>query len=160
MNTTAETDREFTLSDLKAVVAQIWSAYLDVDGTGSIKALPGTGPRAPVTAAVPMNGAFTGHLALATSTRAASLVASLMLELDLPSVHDDDVVDAVGELANIIAGNVKALLPQPTVSGLPAVTLDGDGLFSGHPIQQFWGSWADETVYIGVLREPLAARRI
>jgi len=104
MNTTAETDREFSLGDLKAVVAQIWSAYLDVDGTGGIKALPGIGPRVPVTAAVPMNGAFTGHLALATSTRAASLVASLMLELDLPSVHDDDVVDAVGELANIIAG--------------------------------------------------------
>jgi len=37
----------------------------------------------------------------------------------------DEVRDAVGELANMVAGSVKALLPQPTHISLPSVA-DGN----------------------------------
>jgi len=151
METAVETDRQFNLNDLEAVVAQIWSAYLDVDGTGGLNVVPATSARTPVTASVPMTGAYTGHVAMATSGTSARRVASLMLELETTSIHEDDVIDAVGELANIIAGNVKALLPQPTVSGIPSVNLDGDAHFPGRPTQQLWGKWGRDTFYIGVL---------
>jgi chemotaxis protein CheX len=151
MKTAAETDRQFDLNDLQAVVAQIWSAYLDVDGTGGLTVVPESSARIPVTASVPMTGTFTGHVGVATSGTSARRVAALMLELETASVHDDDIIDAVGELANIIAGNVKALLPQPTTSGIPSVTLDGDPRFPGRPIQQLWGKWGRDTFYIGVL---------
>ena len=153
METAAKADRQFSLSDLEAVVAQIWSAYLDVDGDGSggLDVVPETPIRNQVTASVPMTGAFTGYVMVATSGISARRVASLMLELDSPSVRDDDVTDAVGELANIIAGNVKALLPHPTVSGLPSVILDGEAEFPGRPVQQLWGQWGQDIFYIGVL---------
>jgi chemotaxis protein CheX len=37
----------------------------------------------------------------------------------------DEVRDTVGELANMVAGSVKALLPQPTHISLPSVA-DGN----------------------------------
>jgi chemotaxis protein CheX len=33
----------------------------------------------------------------------------------------EDVDDALGELANVVGGNVKAVLPGPSVLGLPEV---------------------------------------
>jgi len=34
---------------------------------------------------------------------------------------DEDVADAVGELVNMIGGNVKSLMPGPSVLSLPVV---------------------------------------
>ena len=36
-------------------------------------------------------------------------------------LDDEDVEDALGELANVVGGNVKAVLPGPSVLGLPEV---------------------------------------
>jgi chemotaxis protein CheX len=39
-----------------------------------------------------------------------------------------DVADAVGELANMIGGNIKSLLPGPSALTLPLVRLGGSAL--------------------------------
>jgi hypothetical protein len=36
-------------------------------------------------------------------------------------IDDEDIEDALGELANVVGGNVKAVLPGPSVLGLPEV---------------------------------------
>ena len=36
-------------------------------------------------------------------------------------LDDEDVEDGLGELANVVGGNVKAVLPGPSVLGLPEV---------------------------------------
>ena len=36
-------------------------------------------------------------------------------------LDEEDVADALGELANVVGGNVKAVLPGPSVLGLPEV---------------------------------------
>ena len=38
----------------------------------------------------------------------------------------DEVRDALGELTNMLAGNLKALLPEPSAISLPAVALGSD----------------------------------
>ncbi len=43
---------------------------------------------------------------------------------DVPApaeLDDEDVADALSELANVVGGNVKAVLPGPSVLGLPEV---------------------------------------
>ena len=65
-----------------------------------------------------------------------------------------DIADALGELANIIGGNVKSLLPEPCALSLPHVLV-------GRVDQEHWpavtevcrldGSWHDEMVHISVL---------
>ena len=47
-----------------------------------------------------------------------------------PVLDDEDVDDALGELANVVGGNVKAVLPGPSVLGLPEV---GAAPEPGHP---------------------------
>ena len=46
-----------------------------------------------------------------------------LLEVDrpVPEMSDEEIGDALGELATMTGGNVKALLPQPCDMSLPAV---------------------------------------
>jgi chemotaxis protein CheX len=38
------------------------------------------------------------------------------------------MTDAVGELANIIAGNIKSMLPEPSTLSLPQVVVDAQAI--------------------------------
>ncbi len=53
---------------------------------------------------------------------------TISMEAD-ETVPREDVVDALGELANVVGGNVKALLPEHGTLGLPKVA---DRLPDGH----------------------------
>lgn len=44
-----------------------------------------------------------------------------MLDLDPAALSQQDVADAWGELVNMIAGNLKALMPPPSEVSLPSV---------------------------------------
>jgi chemotaxis protein CheX len=44
----------------------------------------------------------------------------------LPAAVDDDVRDVMGELANMVAGNLKCLLPRGTGLSLPSVVEGSD----------------------------------
>jgi chemotaxis protein CheX len=49
-----------------------------------------------------------------------------MFEMDEAEVGDGEVADAFGELANIIGGNLKCLLPEPSQLSLPTVSLGAE----------------------------------
>ena len=49
------------------------------------------------------------------------LVRALLREPDDAVVSHEDVVDAFGEIANVVGGNVKALLPELATLSLPEV---------------------------------------
>jgi chemotaxis protein CheX len=49
-----------------------------------------------------------------------------MLRQPPQRVSGDDVVDTVGELTNVVAGNLKSLLAPPTTLGLPTVHVGTD----------------------------------
>jgi chemotaxis protein CheX len=125
MDTPAGTGVDLTLADLSSVVAQVWIAYLDPDGASPPVVTDEAGP-VPVTASVAVSGGWTGHLVVGYSLEAAAAVAAAMFDQHPSRVSGDDVVDAVGELANVVAGNIKGLLPTPTVLGLPAVHVGAD----------------------------------
>lgn len=46
-----------------------------------------------------------------------------MFEIGVDDVDDGEVADAFGELANMIGGNLKCLLPEPSQLSLPTVSL-------------------------------------
>jgi chemotaxis protein CheX len=78
-----------------------------------------------VTGFVSIDGAWNGAIMVRCSMRLATILTSTMFQSDgAPSF--DDVSDALGELTNMIAGNVKALLPSPCSLSLPAVALGTD----------------------------------
>ncbi|HEY3436519.1 MAG TPA: chemotaxis protein CheX [Actinotalea sp.] len=72
---------------------------------------------------VDVHGAISGRVLLSTEQATAEHLTRALLGMtpDEP-VADGDIVDALGEVANVVGGNVKALVPDPGALSLPQVT--------------------------------------
>lgn len=73
----------------------------------------------PIVAWVDVHGPYPGRTAVTTGTETARALVRALLG-DIP-VDEADLVDAYGEIANVVGGNVKALLPDQGTLGLPKV---------------------------------------
>ena len=142
-----------TEDDLRVIAEQVWSSYLDLDGSSPLLPVPAEKHQADVTASVSVTGAWRGHVLVSCSDAASRNAAAALLGIDLDDVSDDDVADALGELANIIGGNVKSLLPEPSALSLPHVHVEGHaGRYpSSTEVCQLSGTWIDESVTVSVL---------
>jgi chemotaxis protein CheX len=80
---------------------------------------------------VSITGGWNGHVVFGCSAPASRTAAAVLLAMGEDELAEADVADAVGELANMIGGNIKSLLPSPSALTLPLVTLGGSALH--HP---------------------------
>ncbi len=115
---TPETD------DVLAVTEDVWQALLGEDALLLPRAVaPGTAFDAPAwSAATTISGGWHGVVTVEVGEGVARQLTTRML--DLPASEeaaDSDVADAVGELVNMIGGNVKSLMPGPSALSLPSV---------------------------------------
>ncbi len=65
-------------------------------------------------------GAWDGTVILDCEKEMSRVLASLIFDVPIEKISDAEILDALGELVNIIAGNLKAHLPQPCHLSLPA----------------------------------------
>jgi chemotaxis protein CheX len=109
--------------EIEEIVQMIWSTLVDmpiVPGGDAVRSDEST-----VTGIVNIDGAWHGAVFVRCPLALAARVTSSMLQSgDGPSL--DDVCDVLGELTNMVAGNVKALLPHPSVLSLPTVAFGSD----------------------------------
>lgn len=108
--------------EVQAIAQEVFAAMIDGEPE-SLVPWPdaGTGSDA-VVAWVDVHGPWLGRASLETSTPAAHELARALLSMEADeTVPREDVVDALGELANVVGGNVKALLPEHGTLGLPRV---------------------------------------
>lgn len=110
--------------DVRAVAEEVWASYLGAD-----LPLLDVGPGAAtvgddvVTGSVGVSGTVRATTTVQLPRLAAHRVAAVMLGLPPGTTPDAaDVVDAVGELVNMVGGGVKSLLPEPSSLALPVVT--------------------------------------
>ncbi len=75
----------------------------------------------PMVAWVDVHGPDPGRTAVTTSTETAHALVRALLGLGEVPITDADLLDAYGEIANVVGGNVKALLPDQGTLGLPKV---------------------------------------
>ncbi len=75
---------------------------------------------------VQLCGAWEGGVAVLCSERLARRMAGVMFGVDAAAATATQVRDALGELTNMAAGNIKSLLPEPSRLSLPAV-IEGSG---------------------------------
>lgn len=75
-----------------------------------------------VTAAVSVTGEWEGTIACACSDELARAVTGAFFAVDPDAADPSEIIDAVGEVANMIGGNIKALMPAPSQLSLPTVT--------------------------------------
>lgn len=81
----------------------------------------------PVTAFVQITGGWTGAVLFSCSAELASTVTAAMLALPAEELSQDDISDAVGEVANMVGGSVKSLMLEPADLSLPTVIFGASG---------------------------------
>lgn len=76
-----------------------------------------------VAAWVDLHGLWPGRATLVTETGTAHDLARALLGMgDDEEITQEDLVDAFGEVANVVGGNLKSLLPTPGALSLPQVS--------------------------------------
>ncbi|MGI5243619.1 chemotaxis protein CheX [Dactylosporangium sp. CA-139066] len=106
--------------DLIEIVNEVWDAYLQQPAAAPLDD-PGSADPKAITAAVSITGAWEGHVRVLVPPAAAGDITALMLAMDAGEVTDQDVTDAMGELINVVGGNIKNRGTQPAKLGLPVV---------------------------------------
>ena len=81
-------------------------------------------PAFALTAAIYYAGLWQGALLIECSEQQASAWSSHIM--DLPDPTEEDARDGIGELANVLAGNLKPLLPPGVSISIPWVVAGGE----------------------------------
>ena len=127
-------------TDIEDVTCQVWSNVLAID---ALIDAPVGNDDTTVSSSVHIIGEWTGAVTLRMTDELATLIASTMFELGTDDLSDGDIDDAVGEMANMIGGNIKSLLPGPAQLSMPAVS-------RGAAAPNFPGSRAVEHLDFGI----------
>jgi chemotaxis protein CheX len=113
---------QFLEEEISQVASTVWESVL---GIGLVRRLDvPTAPGPVVSGCVQFTGAWEGACVIECSADFARRAAGTMFGVEPSAASVADTQDAIGELANMTGGNVKALLPEPCRLSLPTV-VDG-----------------------------------
>jgi chemotaxis protein CheX len=144
---------EVNENDLAEMVEQVWESYLDPEGVSPLMQTYDENQPTEVHSSVSINGSWTGHVVYASSLQAARRAAGAFLAMEADEVSEEDLSDVLGELANIIGGNVKAMLPPGALLSLPQVALTPETTTvypNAERISGVYGLWEGEPVSISM----------
>ncbi|SOD74511.1 chemotaxis protein CheX [Jatrophihabitans sp. GAS493] len=111
-------------ADLAELISAVWTSFMFEEILPIEDEAAAAKPtHNEVVASVSIMGGWSGQLILATTRACGTAVASTMFGSE-DKVPDEELADAVGELANIVGGNVKSMLPSPSSLSLPQVVID------------------------------------
>ncbi|MDR7280456.1 chemotaxis protein CheX [Catenuloplanes atrovinosus] len=139
------------VEDLQEIVEQVWSSYLDPEGIeplipvyDDIDAM-----KTDMHASVSITGTWHGHVVVACNEPAAKNCSAAFLAMEVEEVGEADMMDVLGELANIVGGNVKSMLPPGCFVSLPTVvTGEAPHYPSAEPVCQLAGHWMGDPFVI------------
>jgi len=144
---------EVNENDLAEMVAQVWESYLDPEGVSPLIPTYDENQPSEVHSSVSITGSWTGHVVYASSTTAARRAAAAFLAMEPDEVSPDDLSDVLGEIANIVGGNVKAMLPPGALLSLPQVVLAPESTTvypNAERISGVYGMWEGEPVSVSM----------
>ena len=108
--------------ELTEITERVWTSLVELP---LVPRRPGQSAPAPgsrtFTGCVQITGAWEGAVTVHCSEKLARVLTAAMFMVDPGDTTHEEVADALGELANMVGGNVKALLPEPCRISLPAV---------------------------------------
>jgi chemotaxis protein CheX len=103
---------------VREITGQAWLALVGEDEV--LVPLRAPMPADALSSWVEIVGPWTGSVVLTCGRATALALTRALLREHAPEVlEEEDVDDALGELANVVGGNIKAVLPGPSVLGLP-----------------------------------------
>lgn len=112
-------------ADIIGIVQMVFQTMLELETFESGEAgIPPGG----ITVAVYFAGAWSGAFVFECPGEQALELTSRFLSIDRPETMNDDVQDALGEIANMLAGNLKPLLGAGVMLSMPSVIQGADYL--------------------------------
>lgn len=108
--------------ELTEITERVWASLVETPLLPRQPGQPGpvAGSRT-FTGCVQITGAWEGAVTVHCSVELAKVLTAAMFMVDPEDTTPEEISDALGELANMVGGNVKALLPEPCRISLPAV---------------------------------------
>ena len=105
------------------ITQNIWESILglEVQRARDVAQLTQATREKSLTGCVQLAGAWEGSVFLYCTATLAGEVAATMFGSSPGTLRNGDVEDALGELTNMVAGNLKIVLPRPCQLSLPAV---------------------------------------
>jgi chemotaxis protein CheX len=147
-----------TVADLSEIADQVWKGFLDPEGVRPLIPTESLADGIGYCASVSLTGAWDGHVLVSCSVEAARQAAAAFLGMEPEEVGTEDMTDVMGELANIVGGNVKSMLPPATGLSLPhVVTGAGSHFPMTRRICELAGTWQGEPFSISMLQSAEAA---
>ena len=116
----------FKEANIQEITESVWSTML---GMPLQIRWENTAPAAPpeyVTSWVNISGSWSGTITIGCSTAAARRAAAAMFGVTPEEASEEEVKDAMGEVANIIGGNLKGMLQGHSTLSLPMVADGSD----------------------------------
>jgi len=110
--------------EIQRLAPMIWDSILRLPLEPAAE-VPRSGERI-VSSCVHISGAWNGLVVLNCGLDFAAKAARIMFNFHDEKPTTADIQDALGELANMIGGNLKALLPETCHLSLPAVVEGAD----------------------------------
>ncbi len=125
----------FAEEDIDQITASIWTSILGLEVQRRERDVPTGEQEGFLTGSIEISGTWSGAVALHCSVPLAHEIAAIMFGVEPEAVQDQDMRDAVGELTNMLGGNLKSLLPEPCVLSLPTAS-EGFGYGENNPSGQ------------------------
>ncbi len=119
-----ELRQEIAPGELAQIVESVFATMMSLEVGGS--EAPWFPSRDRLTAAVHLTGDWHGAVLLECEREQACRFAGRFLTIAAPATVDDDVRDVLGELVNMIGGNLKCLLTRGIRLSMPSVVDGGD----------------------------------
>jgi CheY-specific phosphatase CheX len=108
---------------IRSIVRDVWSTQLGLT-VDDLDERPALDRATTITAAIHITGDFRGCVRLECSRALILRSASTMFGQPETDLTREDEIDVIGELTNVISGNIKALVPGDNSLSLPTV-IDG-----------------------------------
>ncbi|MFY9855428.1 MAG: chemotaxis protein CheX [Terracidiphilus sp.] len=110
---------EVSVEMLEQIVGSVFSTMMSLEVSPTTATWSLSGDR--LTSSVYLTGDWNGAVLLDCNPRQACQFAGRILSMDPPEVVDDDVRDVLGELANMIGGNMKCSMTTGVSLSMPTV---------------------------------------
>lgn len=117
---------QFKEDELVQYAEMVWTSFLGLEALRSHEAYCPEPTN--VEACVQISGAWVGVVTLNCPETLSHKITEIMFQLSAESASLEEVQDAMGEIINMIGGNLKSVMPPPCHLSLPIVAVNGHSL--------------------------------
>ena len=104
-------------------VTDTWSALLNMNASTTDKPFAQKGKDNTLAGCVQIAGEWQGTVILYAPKELSKKIAGVVYGLDEAEVEISQAQDIIAEITNILAGNIKSILPAPCSISLPSVAI-------------------------------------